>query len=74
MASTLSIVIPCLNEAAGIAAALARLQPLRQRGVEVIVADGGSIDDTVTLAAPLADHVLAAPRGRAKQMNAGAGA
>ena len=66
--------IPCLNEAAGIAAALTRLQPLRKRGVEVIVADGGSIDGTVTLATTLADHVLTAPRGRAQQMNAGAGA
>jgi rSAM/selenodomain-associated transferase 2 len=34
--------------------------------------DGGSADATAALAAPLADHVLAAPRGRASQMNAGA--
>ena len=37
----LSIVMPCLNEAARIAETLERLQPLRQRGVEVIVVDGG---------------------------------
>jgi len=40
----------------------------------VIVADGGSDDRTPELAAPLADRVIAAPRGRARQMNAGAAA
>jgi rSAM/selenodomain-associated transferase 2/rSAM/selenodomain-associated transferase 1 len=70
----LSIVVPVLDEAAGIAAALAPLQPLRQAGVEVIVVDGGSRDATPTLAAPLADRALAAPRGRGSQMNAGAAA
>ncbi len=68
----LSIVMPVLNEAAGIAAALAALAPLRARGAEVIVVDGGSRDGTPDLARPLADRVLAAPRGRAVQMNAGA--
>ena len=68
----LSIVVPALNESAGIVAALAALAPLRRRGAEVIVVDGGSADATAPLAAPLADRVLAAPRGRARQMNAGA--
>lgn len=68
----LSVIIPCLNEAAGIVAALQALQPLRQRGAEVILVDGGSSDDSITLATPLADRVLSAPRGRASQMNAGA--
>jgi rSAM/selenodomain-associated transferase 2 len=68
----LSIVMPVLNEAAAIADALARLQPLRARGHEVIVVDGGSGDGTVRLAQPLADCVLQAGRGRARQMNAGA--
>ncbi len=68
----LSVVIPCLDEAGGIVAALDRLQPLRRRGVEVIVVDGRSRDGSVTLATPLADRVLTAPRGRASQMNAGA--
>jgi rSAM/selenodomain-associated transferase 2 len=70
----LSIIVPTLNEAAGIAAALQRLAPLRQGGAEVIVADGGSDDDTVAIARSLADHALTAPRGRASQMNAGAAA
>ena len=68
----LSIVVPCLNEAAGIVGALACLQPLRVRGAEVIVVDGGSSDNTLALATPLADRVLTAPRGRASQMNASA--
>jgi rSAM/selenodomain-associated transferase 2 len=68
----LSIVIPALNEAAQIEATLAALAPLRARGVEVIVADGGSTDGTPELARPLADRVIAAPRGRAVQMNQGA--
>lgn len=68
----LSVIIPSLNEADGIADTLAALAPLRARGAEVVVVDGGSQDDTITLARPLADQVIAAPRGRALQMNTGA--
>jgi rSAM/selenodomain-associated transferase 2 len=68
----LSIIIPALDEAERIAALLTGLQALRRRGAEVIVVDGGSTDATPTLAAPLADRVMTAPRGRARQMNAGA--
>lgn len=68
----LSIIMPVLNEAAGIEAALRALAPYRARGVEVVVTDGGSGDGTGELARPLADRVLSAPRGRAAQMNAGA--
>jgi rSAM/selenodomain-associated transferase 2 len=68
----LSIILPALNEATEIVAALDALAPLRAEGVEVIVVDGGSMDRSVDLAAPLADRVLEAPRGRASQMNAGA--
>lgn len=70
--SPLSIIVPVLDEAAGIAAALAALAPARARGVEILVVDGGSRDATRSLAAPLADRVIEAPRGRAAQMNAGA--
>lgn len=64
--------LPALNEAAGIAATLQALAPLRAAGHEVIVVDGGSTDGTATLAAPLACRVVASERGRARQMNAGA--
>ena len=67
-----SIVIPALNEARGILATLVPLQPLRADGHEIIVVDGGSRDATVSLAAPFADRVLSADRGRACQMSAGA--
>ena len=68
----LSIVVPVLNEAQGIAAFLAPLQALRELGHEVIVVDGDSSDSTADAACPLADHVVASPRGRAIQMNCGA--
>lgn len=68
----ISVIVPALNEAACIAAVLQALSPLRRRGHEVIVVDGGSSDGTPMLAAPLADRVLHAPKGRALQMNVGA--
>lgn len=68
----LSIIVPALDEASQIVAALEALAPLRAGGHEVIVVDGGSADGTRELAAALADRVLQAPRGRARQMNAGA--
>src|SRR5215472_1153369 len=68
----LTIIIPALDEAAIIAAALQALQPLRARGAEVIVVDGGSGDSTIALARPFADGVIAGPRNRGAAMNAGA--
>jgi rSAM/selenodomain-associated transferase 2 len=70
--TSLSVVIPVLDEAATIQATLEALRAVRRRGAEVIVVDGGSRDATRELAAALADRVIEAPRGRAAQMNAGA--
>jgi len=67
----LSIIIPTLNEQTIIVETLQILQPLREAGHEVIVVDGGSIDNTRTLAAPLVDSVLLSQSGRAQQMNMG---
>ena len=72
VAQRLSVVIPALNEARGIRAALEALAPLRARGHEVIIVDGGSRDGTVQLASGFWTQVLNAPRGRALQMNAAA--
>jgi rSAM/selenodomain-associated transferase 2 len=72
MSATISIVVPTLDEEATLAATLGRLREPEVR--EVIVADGGSTDRTRAIAAPLADRVIEAPRGRASQMNAGAAA
>ncbi|WP_413914638.1 TIGR04283 family arsenosugar biosynthesis glycosyltransferase [Candidatus Skiveiella danica] len=72
-ASSLAIVMPVLNEAAGIEAALRALAPLMARGVRVLVADGGSADDTPARARRFGGvEVIEAARGRAAQMNAGA--
>ena len=68
----LTIVLPVLNEAAIIVAALRALAPLRARGAEIIVADGYSCDGTARLAAPFADRVITFRRGRGAAMNAGA--
>ena len=70
--SSLSISVPTLDEAADIVSFLQPLQRLRERGVELILADGGSHDGTVASASPLVDRALTSPRGRALQMNAGA--
>jgi rSAM/selenodomain-associated transferase 2 len=68
----LSIILPVLNEAPRIAVALAALAPLRAAGMELIVVDGGSVDGTAALCGGAVDLCLAGPRGRARQMNAGA--
>jgi rSAM/selenodomain-associated transferase 2 len=66
----ISVIIPTLNEAENI---LRTIESVRQqdREVEIIVADGGSVDGTPEIARPYA-QVIDAPRGRARQMNAGA--
>jgi rSAM/selenodomain-associated transferase 2 len=68
----LAIIVPVLDEAAIIVGALQALAPLRNRGAELIVVDGGSRDATAELAAAHADRVIRTARGRAAQMNAGA--
>lgn len=65
-----SVIIPTLNEAENIAHTLALV---RQSGAcQLIVVDGGSMDDTAEIAQRGADRVLSSPRGRARQMNSGA--
>jgi rSAM/selenodomain-associated transferase 2 len=68
----ISVIVPALDEESVLAETLSAA---RQGGItEIVVADGGSRDRTVAVARTLADRVLEAPRGRARQMNAGAAA
>lgn len=68
---SLAVVIPAFNEERNIEAAVA--SAWLAGAEEVVVADGGSTDGTRNRAAGGA-RVVAAPRGRASQMNAGAAA
>lgn len=66
----LSVIIPTLNAAATLPSVLdiLRASPVR----EVVVADGGSVDQTAELAASAGAQVVGAPRGRGTQLAAGA--
>ena len=68
----LSVIIPTLNEAPRIAATLAKVGKPDHR-LEILLADGGSTDDTVSLAEAWGCRVLTdIHRGRAAQQNAAA--
>jgi rSAM/selenodomain-associated transferase 2 len=68
-----SVVIPTLNEAQLIHTTIARLNQLSGH-YEIVMADGGSTDETVVLAQSCGLQVIVAPPGRGSQMNAGAAA
>lgn len=67
---TISIIIPTLNEAENIKAAIATTQA--STNIEVIVVDAGSQDETVAIANSLGVKVILSHPGRAVQMNTGA--
>lgn len=69
---SLSVIVPTLNESTSIEQTLIVWRARGDPDVEIIVADGGSRDGTLDIAKPLADKIIRADRGRAKQMNAGA--
>lgn len=66
----ISVIIPTLNEAESIRLALASVQ--HSKGIELIVVDGGSQDNTANVAKSLGANVIHSPPGRAQQMNMGA--
>lgn len=68
----ISIVIPVINEEIAIRHNLPNLQWARKQGHEIIVVDGGSLDESIREASSFADKVVSSPQGRAKQMNVGA--
>ena len=71
--ASVSVIVPVLNEAGLIAGFLGQIRRLGP-DMEIIVVDGGSSDETISIAKRLADQLIEAPRGRASQMNAGAAA
>ncbi len=69
----ISVIIPTLNEAENLAMVLAALGQREKRGNEVIVVDGGSEDETGSIAKQRGVKVInCSPAGRARQMNRGA--
>jgi len=72
LALKISVIIPTLNEANTLPQTLAAVR--KADDVEVIVVDGGSQDETVTIAKSFHAQVIAASPGRARQMNWGANA
>ena len=66
----LSIIIPTLNEAGSIKETITQLQ--KSKGVEIVVVDGGSRDNTIELARLLGARVFSTDASKAAQMNAGA--
>jgi len=67
----ISVIVPTLNEAAALPKLL-RALAAQDEAHEIIVADGGSADGTIALAAAAGARVVAAPRGRGAQLAAGA--
>lgn len=66
----ISVIIPSLNEGENVLQAIEAVG--RQPGVELILADGGSTDNTLELAGLTGARIVESSPGRARQMNAGA--
>lgn len=75
---SISVIILTLNEAENIESTISAVKEAKKFGlndsfsVEIIVSDGGSDDGTITIAKRIADKVVLGPKGRYKQLNAGA--
>lgn len=67
----ISVIIPVINEAEGIASLIEYVKKTAVHDTELIIVDGGSIDQTKEIAINKGAVVIDAPKGRAKQMNAG---
>lgn len=73
MKSRVSIIIPTLNEVGSLGNTLQQLSILAPAAWEVLVVDGGSTDETVTIAQKAGVQVITAQeKGRSLQMNQGA--
>ena len=73
----LSVVVPVLNEIEALPELLRHLSRLDQSNVikhDIVLVDGGSNDGTVQATTQAGFRVVSSPKGRARQMNAGASA
>jgi len=70
----ISVIIPTLNASAGLAATLAALVPGLVSGVlrEVVLVDGGSIDNTLEIAEVAGVKIVQSKCGRGSQLRKGA--
>lgn len=68
----ISIIIPTLNEEKNLENLLKQLNELKTERTEIIVSDGGSTDETRSVAERFADTLVISQKGRALQMNAAA--
>jgi rSAM/selenodomain-associated transferase 2 len=76
----ISVIIPTYNEAAIIAQTIAQTVAAARSPIEILVVDGGSVDQTIAIAEACHHHchhhchyqVITTATGRAAQMNAGA--
>jgi rSAM/selenodomain-associated transferase 2/rSAM/selenodomain-associated transferase 1 len=69
-AAGISVIIPALNESDYIAETIASIG--QGNNTQIIVADGGSLDDTVSIARSLGATVIKSSPPRSRQMNQGA--
>jgi len=68
----ISVIIPTLNEAEHIASTIASIG--QDNNTQIVVADAGSLDDTVSIAKSLGATVIESCPPRSRQMNQGADA
>lgn len=66
----ISVIVPALNESANIQGTIQSIKS--SENAEIIVSDGGSIDNTVMLANTSGARVVQSAKGRGQQQNAGA--
>ncbi len=71
---TISVIVPTLNESGQIESTLRAVRAEEENPIEIVVADGGSCDETVDLARRMGAKVVLGTPSRARQMNAGAAA
>jgi len=69
---SIAVIVPTLNEAESIKATVEGVLAMANGVDEVIVADGGSVDDTVAIATACGAKAVVSPPGRGLQLNAGA--